>query len=88
MARARPTRFCMPPDSSDGDRIGDILAQPDLGQLLDGDVARLGARHAAALDQAEGDILPDRQAVEQGRALEQHAEFASSPDRAPRRADG
>ena len=27
-----------------------------------------------ALDQPEGDVLPDRQTVEQGRALEQHAE--------------
>ena len=29
---------------------------------------------SAALDQAEGDILPDRQAVEQRAALKQHAE--------------
>ena len=39
----------------------------------------LGARHAMALDQPEGDILPDRQAIEQGRALEQHAELLHHP---------
>ncbi len=39
MARARPTRFCMPPDSSDGRQIGDVAAEADLGQLLDGDIA-------------------------------------------------
>ena len=47
---------------------------------------RLAARHAAALDQTEGDILPDRQAVEQRRALEQHAEFAQHTRRARGRA--
>ena len=54
---------------------GDICIEADLGELLDGDVARLAARHAAALDQAEGDILPHRQAVEERGRLEQHAEF-------------
>ena len=38
-------------------------------------------RHAAPLDQAEGDVLPDAQRVEQGAALEQHAEFAASAAR-------
>src|SRR3546814_20751774 len=37
---------------------------------------RLVAFHPAALDQAEGDIFPDLQAVEEGGTLEQHAEFA------------
>src|SRR6185369_14225460 len=66
MARARPTRFCMPPDSSEGDN----LTQAHLGQFLDGDIARLVAAHSASLDQAEGDIFPHWQAVEQGAALE------------------
>ena len=47
----------------------------------------LRARHAAALDQAEGDILPDRQAVEQRRALKQHAEFLQHRVARARRAD-
>ncbi len=77
MARARPTRFCMPPDSSDGKQLGDLGAEADLRQLLDRDLARLLARRpACALEQAEGDVLPDRQAVEQRAALEQHAELA------------
>ena len=74
MARASPTRFCMPPDSSAGIELAHLGSQPHLAQLLDGDVPGLGARHVAALDQAEGDVLPDGQRVEEGRALEQHAE--------------
>jgi hypothetical protein len=72
----------MPPDSSDGIQVADVGAEADLGQLVDRDVLGLGARHAAALDQAEGDVLPDRQAVEQRRALEQHAELAHQRARA------
>ena len=45
---------------------------------------RLRARHAAALDQAERDILPDAAANRTARALEQHAEFAASALRARR----
>ena len=40
-----------------------------------GDFARLRARHVTPLDQPEGYVFPDRQGVEQGRALKQHAEF-------------
>jgi hypothetical protein len=34
------------------------------------------ARHTAALDEAEGDILPHLERIEERRALEKHAEFA------------
>ena len=67
-------------------KLRDLGAEPDLGELFDRDVARLAARHAAALDQAERDVLPDGQAVEQRRALEQHAEFAQHRGRARGRA--
>jgi hypothetical protein len=77
----QPTRFCMPPDNSDGESAP-LPARGPPCELFDRDVARLLARHAAALDQAEGDVLPDRQAVEQRRALEQHAEFRSIASRA------
>ena len=76
MARARPTRFCMPPESSAG--ISSPTSGP--GRPWPG-LDRLGlGRRGRPLrgEQAEGDVLPDRQAVEQGRALEQHAELAGS----------
>ena len=56
--------------------IGDFRPQADLGELFDRDVTRFGALRAAPLDQAEGDVLPDGQRVEQRAALKQHAEFA------------
>src|SRR3546814_2659254 len=56
--------------------LGDFRAEADLAQLVEGDLFRLVAFHPAALDQAEGDIFPDLQAVEEGGTLEQHAEFA------------
>src|SRR6266566_4498192 len=57
-------------------KLGDFGAETDLGQLFQRDFARLSAADAAALDQAEGDVLPNRQTVEQRSALKQHAEFA------------
>ena len=79
MARARPTRFCMPPDSSAGIRLGDLGRQADLRQLLRSALRLRLARGRCRLagEQAEGDVLPDRQAVEQRAALEQHAELAA-----------
>ena len=43
-------------------------------QFFNGDITRFLARRVAALDEAEGDILPDGERVEQGGTLEQHAE--------------
>jgi hypothetical protein len=74
MARARPTRFCMPPESSAGERSPTEAARPDLRQHLRRLVARGAARDAALGEQLEADILPDRQAVEQRAVLEQHAD--------------
>ena len=82
MARARPTRFCMPPDSSAGERFATSAPSPTLASFSSAISRASRARDAAALDQAEGDVLPDRQAVEQRAALEQHAEFRAAALRA------
>ena len=50
--------------------------RPTLRELGERHLPGLGRRHAVALDQSEGDVLPDAQRVEQGAALEQHAELA------------
>ena len=84
IARASATRFCMPPDNSRGRQIQNIDAQPDGGEFLGGQFTGGCAAEMAmadALDEREGDILPDRQAVEQRRALEQHADLAAQPFR-------
>ena len=65
----------MPPDSSAGDRSPTLGRQPDLRQELGG--ARRVPRRGVSLrlgQQAEGHVLPDRQAVEQRAVLEQHAD--------------
>ena len=87
MARARPTRFCMPPDNSDGDKNATSSAQADLGQLLDGDIAGLGLRGTcrAPWIKPEGDIFPHRQAVEQGARPGTACRIFALPCRAPRR---
>src|SRR5476649_1424293 len=54
-------------------KLGDVGLAPAIG---DRDLARLGGRHAVALDRAERDVFPDRERVEQRAALEQHAELA------------
>ena len=77
MARARPTRFCMPPESSAGQRSA------ARGRGRRGRASRwrargrpCGGQAAAGVDQAEGDVLPDGEAVEERAALEEHAEVA------------
>ena len=62
-----------------GEQVGDVGAQADLGQRVDGQPLGLGQLHAAALDQAERDVLPDGQGVEQRGPLEQHAELGQHP---------
>ena len=47
----------------------------DEGELLNRDFLRLFPSHAMGLHQAEADILPDGEAVEQGGILEQHPGF-------------
>src|SRR5690606_10062373 len=56
--------------------LANFLAETHLAELLIGDRACFRPRHLLALDAPERDILPDLEAVEQRRALEQHAEFA------------
>ena len=74
MARARPTRFCMPPESSAGDRSPTLAARPTCASTSAA-LSRAGAAGDALLrQQLEADILPDRQAVEQRAVLEQHAD--------------
>ena len=60
-------------------KFGDIGAKADLGELLHRLVAGRFAVHAPALDQAEGDVFPDRQRIEEGAALKQHAELLQDP---------
>src|SRR5262249_35410399 len=64
-------------------------AEADRGEFFESDLVGVGARHAAPLHKAEGDILPDAQRIEEGAPLKQHAEFthqsfapaAAQPDR-------
>ena len=46
-------------------QLADLGAEADRGELLDRDLLRALPAPCRALDQAEGDVLPDRQAVEQ-----------------------
>src|SRR6266550_1112992 len=54
----------------------DFRAEADGGKFFERDLARCGAIHTAALDEAKGDVFPDAQRIEQRAALKQHAEFA------------
>ena len=58
--------------------VGGLGAEADAGELRDRELAGRprAERVAAGVDQPEGDVLPDRQAVEERAALEQHAEVA------------
>src|SRR5690606_28572026 len=56
-------------------QFANLRPEAHLGELLDRDVICLVPRELAPLDQPEGHILPYPQAVEQGSALEQHAEL-------------
>ena len=56
-----------------------VFVQTDLGQLFNRNGPRLFPLHAGAFDQAEGNIFPNRQGIEQGRRLEQHAEPGQNP---------
>ena len=58
-----------------GIKIADLGAESDLGQLGGGDLFCLVAVDTLLREKAERDVFPDGQAVEQRRALEQHAEF-------------
>ena len=58
-----------------GQAVGHVGFEAHAAQFLDGDGAGLFARaFEGAAQQAKGDVLPDRQAVEQRAALKQHAE--------------
>ena len=89
IARANATRFCIPPESSAGAQQRDFRPEPDGRELGERDLSGRRPLHAAPLDQTERDILPNAKRIEQGAALEQHAEFlhqllaraARQPDR-------
>ncbi len=57
-------------------QVGDFRLQPDLAELLDREVVRVGAVELVHARGGEGDVAPDRQRVEQRAALEQHAAAA------------
>jgi hypothetical protein len=48
------------------EQLGDVGAEAHLLELVERDVLGLVARHLAALDQAEGDVLPDRKGCRTG----------------------
>src|SRR6185295_4298951 len=54
--------------------LADLGSEPDLAELGEGNVPGLAPAHLLALDEAEGDVLPDGERIEQRRSLEQHAE--------------
>ena len=54
--------------------IADAGGKADLGEEFGGTVAAFGTAQPALGEQAEHDVLPDRQAVEQRAVLEQHAD--------------
>ena len=84
IARASATRFCMPPDSSEGLNAPTSGPSPTEASFSSA-TSRASCRgHATPLDQPERDILPYTQQIEQGAALEQHAEAAASASCAPR----
>src|SRR3546814_8931588 len=78
MARASATRFCMPPESSDG-RRSSTSDEPDLFDIFQRDAPHLRRMDAAALAEREGDVAPHRQRNEQRAARKQHAEPAAHP---------
>src|SRR5687767_13590024 len=55
--------------------LRDIRAKADGSELPQRDLLGFGAVEALAGDQAERHVLPDRERIEQGAALEQHAEL-------------
>ena len=55
-------------------QVGHICTEAYFFQCLDCPFFRLATLHAIGIDQAEGDILPDGETVEQGACLEQHAD--------------
>ena len=68
--------------------LADLRAQADHGQGLDRLDLRLRPIDLPGGQEPERHVLPDRQAVEQRPALEQHAELAAQPvDRVARGAD-
>ena len=67
--------FLHPARKFGGEEIGGFRCQTHAAQLFDGDLFRLIQRpRQRSAQQAEGDVLPDGQAVKQRPTLEQHAE--------------
>ena len=80
-ARARPARFFMPPDSSDGILRAGVFGQSRQHDLEAGDfVAQLSLDLGIELAQRHLDVLRDRQGREQRAALEQHAPARADVD--------
>ena len=73
MARAKPTRRRMPPESSDGRLAADVGQLHELEALLD-PRADLRRRPAGA-PQRKGDVVVDGHRVEERALLERHAEL-------------
>ena len=57
-ARASATRLIMPPDSSDGKRLGDLRSQPDHAELGFGNLVEQSLRDVETFAHRKLDILP------------------------------
>ena len=82
-ARARPTRFRMPPDSSAGFLSKNIFGQADLGEPGHDRLPDFLGGLVGVLPQGKGDVLGNRHAVEQGGLLEQETEAGPLPRQFP-----
>jgi hypothetical protein len=73
-ARARPTRFLIPPLISAG-YLASIPLNPSSFKSCP-TFSPIFFRKSRLLTERKGDIVKDRQRIEQRRTLEQHPEFA------------
>jgi hypothetical protein len=67
----------MPPESSEGRKVEHAFVEPHLGEQFGRFAPHPGGFPRAPLSEAERHVPPDRQRVEKGAALEQHAELGA-----------
>ena len=82
MARARPARFFMPPETSPGSFSQVVHEADQLGVAVD-ELTDLGLVLARVLAQREGDVVVEVHGTEQGAVLEQDAELLAHLVEAP-----
>ena len=74
IARASPTRFCIPAGQFRRRQVADAGGEADLREDLDRARFRVDARNLLPRQQSERHVLPHGQTVEQRAVLEQHAD--------------